>query len=64
MKDKYGDPMVNIVWPGFVIFPDFSHPNTSTFWIQMLEAFYFSTEGLNGAPFDGLWIGEFHNFKV
>lgn len=56
--------MVNIVWPGFVIFPDFSHPNTSTFWIQMLEAFYFSTEGLNGAPFDGLWIGEFHNFKV
>ena len=49
------------VWPGKTIFPDFTHPNTSTYWYGQLNEFYKST-----VPIDGLWIdmNEPSNFRV
>lgn len=64
VRDKEGNPLVNVVWPGFTIFPDFSHPNTSDFWLEMIQNFHSSQGGLYGAEFDGLWIGILFEFKL
>ena len=44
------DNLVGRVWPGWVHFPDFTHPNASKWWFQQLEAFHQVVE------FDGAWI--------
>ena len=51
IKSNYSlNPLINIVWPGYCYFPDFTHPNASNFW----------TDGLsnlsNLVPFDGIWL--------
>lgn len=51
--------LVGKVWPGFTIFPDFSHSDIDNYWAKQIELFY-----MNGIPFDGLWIdmNEIANF--
>jgi alpha-glucosidase/lysosomal alpha-glucosidase len=38
------------VWPGYAYFPDFFHPNASSYWSKMIKLLY------TQAPFDGIWI--------
>jgi alpha-glucosidase (family GH31 glycosyl hydrolase) len=45
-----GRYLVANVWPGFSVFPDWSHPNTTEYWSMMLEEFR------KNVPFDGLWV--------
>eukprot|EP00004_Rigifila_ramosa_P014127 TRINITY_DN318_c0_g2_i1.p1 TRINITY_DN318_c0_g2~~TRINITY_DN318_c0_g2_i1.p1 ORF type:complete len:918 (+),score=220.49 TRINITY_DN318_c0_g2_i1:14-2767(+) len=51
-------PLVGKVWPELVVFPDFTNPNTETWWSEEIAAFY------QQAKFDGLWIdmNELANF--
>jgi alpha-glucosidase/lysosomal alpha-glucosidase len=37
------------VWPGDSYFPDFFHPNITTYWTSMLDHLH------NSVPFDGIW---------
>ena len=51
IKSNYSlNPLINIVWPGYCYFPDFTNPNASSFW----------TNGLSNlsklVPFDGIWL--------
>jgi len=59
---KQGDgtaPYIGSVWPGSTAFPDFLHPNGSTYWTQQIKTF------LQQVPYDGLWIdmNEISNFQ-
>lgn len=45
-----GRPLVNWVWPGLAVFPDFNHPNASEYWGELVEKLH---DQLN---FDGLWL--------
>ena len=38
------------VWPGSVAFPDFTNPETETYWEDMVRTFH------DNIKFDGLWI--------
>ncbi|OWF43597.1 Maltase-glucoamylase, intestinal [Mizuhopecten yessoensis] len=40
------------VWPGRTVFPDFTHPNTSTWYARWID--YFRNK--ENVSFDGLWI--------
>jgi lysosomal alpha-glucosidase len=44
------EPLVGVVWPGQTVFPDFTHPNTTLWWIEQATRFHAQI------PFDGLWI--------
>ncbi|OQS00229.1 lysosomal alpha-glucosidase, partial [Thraustotheca clavata] len=37
-------------WPGLVAFPDFFHPNASTYWKKQLSRYYTT------AKYDGIWL--------
>ncbi|EGC30327.1 hypothetical protein DICPUDRAFT_157944 [Dictyostelium purpureum] len=51
-------PLVGSVWPGYVIFPDFLHPNATEYWTEQFANFH------KIVPFDGIWIdmNEISNF--
>lgn len=38
------------VWPGYTVFPDFTHPNATQWWTDMAAAYH------QMVPFDGMWI--------
>lgn len=38
------------VWPGLTVFPDFTNPETFTWWYDMVKNFH------DQVPFDGMWI--------
>jgi alpha-glucosidase (family GH31 glycosyl hydrolase) len=42
--------IVNKVWPGFTVFPDFTLNRTQTYWTDMIKQF------IDEVPVDGLWI--------
>ena len=48
------------MWPGLTNFPDFTNPNASSYWSNLISTFY------NEDSFDGLWIdmNEISNFCV
>ncbi|GAM28047.1 hypothetical protein SAMD00019534_112230 [Acytostelium subglobosum LB1] len=52
-------PVVGSVWPGPVNFPDWFHPNATTYWLDQFAAFR-----AIGIKFDGVWIdmNEISNF--
>jgi lysosomal alpha-glucosidase len=51
IKDESGRPFVGKVWnPVSTVWPDFSHPNISSYWLNQLEGFR------KKVPFDGAWI--------
>lgn len=45
-----GTPLIGKVWPGFTLFPDFTNPGTTDYWISQLATFH------SKIPFDGIWI--------
>lgn len=47
---KDGRPYIGKVWPGYVHFVDFLHPNATNFWSQMLKHLY------DKVKFSGIWL--------
>ncbi|KAL6079351.1 P-type domain-containing protein [Balamuthia mandrillaris] len=58
IKDRDDKPFIGKVWPGFTAWPDWFHPNATSYWTQMIQIF------LETVPVDGLWIdmNELSNF--
>ncbi|XP_033737359.1 lysosomal alpha-glucosidase-like [Pecten maximus] len=58
IKDSSGKPLVGKVWPGYTLFPDFTHPLASQYWTSLVKEFH------DKVPFDGIWIdmNEVSNF--
>ena len=50
MKEKNGKLAFGKVWPNEAVFPDFSHPNATSYWIDQLTKFN------SLIKFDGLWL--------
>lgn len=50
IKNATGQPLVGKVWPGLTVFPDFTNPETFTWWYDMVKNFH------DQVPFDGMWI--------
>ena len=50
IKSGDGGNLLSKVWPGAVYFPDFFHPNTHSYWSEMLDDLYFML------PFAGIWL--------
>ncbi|ETV78515.1 hypothetical protein H257_08031 [Aphanomyces astaci] len=40
----------NIVWPGMVAYPDFFHPNATSYWLKQLKRYYATVK------YDGIWL--------
>ncbi|XP_047912381.2 maltase-glucoamylase-like [Anser cygnoides] len=43
-------PLVGAVWPGRTVFPDFTSPTCTSWWVSECQEFY------KEVPYDGLWI--------
>uniref|UniRef100_A0A8C3J0N4 Maltase-glucoamylase n=1 Tax=Calidris pygmaea TaxID=425635 RepID=A0A8C3J0N4_9CHAR len=43
-------PLVGQVWPGITVFPDFTNPESSRWWVEECQLFY------QQVPYDGIWI--------
>ncbi|XP_054662763.1 maltase-glucoamylase-like isoform X2 [Grus americana] len=43
-------PLVGEVWPGRTVFPDFTNPDCTSWWVEECKIFY------NQVPYDGIWI--------
>ncbi|KAK6169329.1 hypothetical protein SNE40_020405 [Patella caerulea] len=58
IKNVSSLPLVGAVWPGPVVFPDFTHPKSQDYWTAIAADFHKSV------PFDGMWIdmNEISNF--
>ncbi|XP_075034030.1 lysosomal alpha-glucosidase [Mixophyes fleayi] len=50
ITNQTGQPLVGEVWPGLTVFPDFTNPDTFSWWHDMVKDFY------DKVPFDGMWI--------
>jgi alpha-glucosidase (family GH31 glycosyl hydrolase) len=51
IKQPNGNPAVNMVWPGIVVYPDFTKDGTHTYWQKQIHQFLDQ-----GVDVDGLWI--------
>ncbi|XP_055954358.1 lysosomal alpha-glucosidase [Patella vulgata] len=58
IKNASGQPLIGVVWPGPVVFPDFTHPKSQEYWTAIAADFHKSVS------FDGMWIdmNEVSNF--
>ncbi|WIA23387.1 hypothetical protein OEZ85_000147 [Tetradesmus obliquus] len=50
MRDHKGKTYMGQVWPGMAVYPDYLHPNMSSWLTKQLSAFHAEV------PFDGLWL--------
>lgn len=50
LKNEFGNNYLAQVWPGPVYFPDFLHPNATSWWTAEVAELH------KKVPFDGLWI--------
>ncbi|KAM4692298.1 lysosomal alpha-glucosidase [Rhinophrynus dorsalis] len=50
ITNETGQPLVGKVWPGLTVFPDFTNPETFSWWHDMVNNFH------DQVPFDGMWI--------
>ncbi|XP_065700522.1 sucrase-isomaltase, intestinal [Patagioenas fasciata] len=50
--------LIGEVWPGETVFPDFTNPDCTSWWVEEFRLFY------NQVPYDGIWIdmNEVSNF--
>uniref|UniRef100_A0A672ULX4 alpha-glucosidase n=1 Tax=Strigops habroptila TaxID=2489341 RepID=A0A672ULX4_STRHB len=50
--------LIGEVWPGQTVFPDFTNPDCTSWWVEECTLFY------NTVPYDGIWIdmNEVSNF--
>lgn len=53
MKAANGSEYGSVVWPGPTFFPDWFHPNATTFWNEQFFDFF---DGVNGPDIDALWV--------
>ncbi|NWR66178.1 SUIS protein, partial [Bucorvus abyssinicus] len=53
-------PLVGQVWPGRTVFPDFTNPACTSWWVEECRRFH------NQVPYDGIWIdmNEVANFAA
>ncbi|VDI02413.1 lysosomal alpha-glucosidase [Mytilus galloprovincialis] len=58
IKDSQGKPLIGKVWPGDVVFPDFTNNRSFDYWTQFVKSFH------DKVQFDGMWIdmNEISNF--
>ncbi|XP_076075662.1 lysosomal alpha-glucosidase-like [Mytilus galloprovincialis] len=58
IKDSQGKPLIGKVWPGDVVFPDFTNNRSFDYWTQLVKSFH------DKVQFDGMWIdmNEISNF--
>ncbi|TMW62653.1 hypothetical protein Poli38472_005271 [Pythium oligandrum] len=58
IKDTKGIPYLGQVWPGPTVYPDFFHPNSTTYWSEQFDRMHKMLE------YDGIWIdmNELSNF--
>ncbi|XP_064599991.1 lysosomal alpha-glucosidase-like isoform X2 [Liolophura sinensis] len=50
VKDSQGRPLKGQMWPGVTVWPDFSNPQTHSYWTAMVQQFHSTVK------FDGMWI--------
>ncbi|KAJ8251633.1 hypothetical protein GJAV_G00223460 [Gymnothorax javanicus] len=50
IKNATGQPLIGKVWPGPTVFPDFTNPETQSWWLENIRDFH------SKVPLDGLWI--------
>ncbi|KAL4657912.1 lysosomal alpha-glucosidase [Arapaima gigas] len=50
IRNSAGQPLIGKVWPGPTAFPDFTNPETKSWWEDNIRAFH------DRVRFDGLWI--------
>ncbi|KAG9343865.1 hypothetical protein JZ751_013249 [Albula glossodonta] len=50
IKNANGQPLIGKVWPGPTAFPDFTNPETRSWWEENIRNFH------GRVPVDGLWI--------
>ncbi|GAB0193757.1 sucrase-isomaltase, intestinal [Grus japonensis] len=43
-------PLLGEVWPGETVFPDYTNPECTSWWVEECKLFY------NVVPYDGIWI--------
>ncbi|CCO34760.1 alpha-glucosidase, putative [Rhizoctonia solani AG-1 IB] len=53
MKEQNGSLHKGVVWPGVTVFPDWFHPNVSSYWTNEFIDFFSPTSGID---IDGVWI--------
>ncbi|KAF2088804.1 glycoside hydrolase family 31 protein [Saccharata proteae CBS 121410] len=53
LKQSNGSYYNGVVWPGVTVFPDWFHPNATTFWTNQFGSFFDADSGLD---IDALWI--------
>ncbi|CAE6470893.1 unnamed protein product, partial [Rhizoctonia solani] len=53
MKEQNGSLHKGVVWPGVTVFPDWFHPNVSSYWTNEFKDFFSSNSGID---IDGVWI--------
>ncbi|KAB5540560.1 alpha-glucosidase [Coniochaeta sp. 2T2.1] len=53
LKAENGEYFEGVVWPGVAVFPDWYHPNASTYWLQQIRQSFRPDTGID---IDGVWI--------
>ncbi|KAG8785669.1 hypothetical protein FRC12_017286 [Ceratobasidium sp. 428] len=53
LKNANGSLHKGVVWPGVTVYPDWFHPNVSSYWTNELKTFFNPETGID---IDGAWI--------
>ncbi|KAB5576591.1 alpha-glucosidase [Coniochaeta sp. 2T2.1] len=53
LKAENAEYFEGVVWPGVAVFPDWYHPNASTYWLQQIRQSFRPDTGID---IDGVWI--------
>ncbi|KOS19918.1 putative alpha/beta-glucosidase [Escovopsis weberi] len=53
LRRANGSEWVGVVWPGVAVFPDWFHPNATSYWNNQFKTFF---DPKTGVDIDALWI--------